>query len=173
MSFGLGLVHCRSGKQKLNTKSSTESEVVGTSNYVPYNVYLKNFIEAQGQVLKNNVIYLDNQSAMKMEKNGRNSCTGNSRHIHIRYFFVKDRQDKKEFTIEYCPTGHMLADYFTKPLQGRLFHIFREVIMGWRYISTLDGLAPHPSKECVGNMDECDTVKMQGGKQRREHMQKW
>jgi len=90
MSFGLGLVHYRSGKQELNTKSSTESEVVGTSNYVPYNVYLKNFIEAQGQVLKKNVIYQDNQSAMKMEKNGRNSCTRNSRHIHIRYFFVKD-----------------------------------------------------------------------------------
>jgi len=58
----------------------------------------------------------------------------------------------------------MLADYFTKPLHGRLFHIFREVIMGWRYISTLDELAPHPSKERVGNMDECDTIKIQQGK---------
>jgi len=164
MSFGLGLLHCRSGKQKLNTKSLTELEVVGTSDYVPYNFYLKNFIEAQGQVLKKNVIYQDNQSAMKMEKNGRNSCTWNSRHINIRYFFVKDRHDKKEITIEYCPTGRMLADYFTKPLQGRLFHIFREVIMRWRHISTLDELAQHPSKEHVGNMDGCDTVKLQGEK---------
>jgi len=36
--------------------------------------------------------------------------------------------------------------------------------MGWRYISTLDELAPHPSKERVGNMDECDTIKIQQGK---------
>ena len=68
-------------------------------------------------------------SAMKMEKNGRNSCTGNSRHISIRYCFVKDRLDKKEFTLEYCPTGNMIANYFTKPLQGALFNKFCAVIM--------------------------------------------
>lgn len=55
---------------------------------------------------------------MKLEINGRNSCTGNSCHISIRYFFVKDRVDNKEFAIEYCPTKEMIADYFTKPLQG-------------------------------------------------------
>ena len=54
--------------------------------------------------------------AMLMEKNGRNSCTGNSRHINIRYFFIKDRIDKKEVKVEYCPTEHMVADYFCKPL---------------------------------------------------------
>ena len=40
--------------------------------------------------------------------------------------------------------------------------------MGWKHISTLDELAPHPSKESVGNMDECDTVKIQEGKNREE-----
>ena len=63
-------------------------------------------------------------STMKMEKNGRNTCTGNSRHISIRYFFVKDRLDKKEFRLDYCPTGNMIADFFTKPLQGALFNKF-------------------------------------------------
>ena len=38
MSFGLGLVHGRSSKQKLNTKSSTEAEVVGVSEYLTYNI---------------------------------------------------------------------------------------------------------------------------------------
>ena len=70
-----------------------------------------------------------------MEKNGQNSCTGNSRHIDIRYFFVKDRVEKGEMNIEYCPTGMMLADYFTKPLQGSLFNKFRDVIMGFAHIS--------------------------------------
>ena len=72
-----------------------------------------------------------------MLKNGRNSCTGNSRHINIRYFFVKDRIDKKEIRVEYCPSLIMLADFFTKQLQGRLFIKFREVIMGYRPISDL------------------------------------
>ena len=53
-----------------------------------------------------------------MGGNGRNSCTVNSRHIPIRYFPAKERFNKDKFIIEYCPTESMLADFFTKPLQG-------------------------------------------------------
>ena len=95
------------------------------------------FLSAQGYEIKDNVLYQDNQSTILMLKNGRNSCTGNSRHIHIRYFFVKDRVDKKELRIEYCPSLIMLADFFTKPLQGLLFQKFRDVIMGYKLISSL------------------------------------
>ena len=80
MSFGTGIVHGKASKQKLNTKSSTETEVVGTSDYLPYNIWIMYFMEHQGYKLKNNTLNQDNQSAIKMEKNGRNSCTGNSRH---------------------------------------------------------------------------------------------
>jgi len=31
----------------------------------------------------------------------------------------------------------MLADYFTKPLQGKQFRLLREFIMGWRPLSDL------------------------------------
>ena len=44
MSLGTGEIHTRSAKQKLNTKSSTEAEVVVTSDYVPYNTWLRNFL---------------------------------------------------------------------------------------------------------------------------------
>ena len=49
------------------------------------------FLESQGYEVKENVIYQDNESEIKMEKNGRNSCNGNSGHVIIRYFFIKDR----------------------------------------------------------------------------------
>ena len=52
-----------------------------------------------------------------------------SRHINIRYFFVQDRIGSGEIKVEYCPTAEMLADYFTKPLQGVLFRKFRDEIM--------------------------------------------
>ena len=39
MSMGLGVTHCRSIKQKLNMESSTESELVSASDYVPYNIW--------------------------------------------------------------------------------------------------------------------------------------
>ena len=51
-------------------------------------------MKEQGYEIQKNEVYQDNQSAMKMKINGRNSCIGNSRHIDIRYFFTKDRVDK-------------------------------------------------------------------------------
>ena len=117
------------------------------SKYVLYKICLINFMEAQGYKFKDKVLFQDNMSAMKMERNGRNSCTGNSRHISIRYFFVKDQLDKKEFRLDYCPTGNMIADFFTKPLQGALFNRFRGVLMGWEHIVTI---SPSRNKECVG-----------------------
>ena len=107
------------------------------SDMSPHTTWLSCFLENQGYILKDNILYQDNQSAIKLEKNGRNSCTGNLRHIGIRYFFVKDRVDKGEISIEYCPTEYMLADYFTKPLQGKVFRVFRRVIMGYETISWL------------------------------------
>ena len=86
-----------------------------------------------------------------MHKNGRNSCTGNSRHINVRYFFVKKRINKGEMRVEYCPTLLMLADFFTKPLLGKQFKLFRDVIMGYKSIFDLDPSLISSIKECVGN----------------------
>ena len=140
MSFGRGVFHTRSTKQRINTRSSTESELVGMYEYMPYNIWVQNFMEAQGYKLKSNIIYQDNQSAIKMETNGRASCSDRSRHINIRYFFVKDYVRRNEIQIQYCPTDKMLADYFTKPLQGSLFRKFRAIVMGWEPLSALQDL---------------------------------
>ena len=72
-----------------------------------------------------------------MLKNGRNSCTGNSGHVNVKYFFVKDRIDIGEIRVEYCPSLLMLEDFFTKPLRGKLFKNFRDIIMGYAPFSTL------------------------------------
>ena len=50
---------------------------------------------------------------------------------------MKDRVDKKELNTSYCPTEAMLADFFTKPLQGSLFRLLRSVIMGHEGIEVL------------------------------------
>ena len=84
MSFGTGIIHGRSSKQKLNAKSSTEAEIIGVSEYLPFHIWVVNFLEKQGYKTSRKILFQDNQSAMKLEKNGRNSCTGNSRHIDIR-----------------------------------------------------------------------------------------
>ena len=137
VSFGIGAAHARSTTSKVNVKSATESELVSAAEYLPYTLWFRYFMESQGYKIKNNTLYQDNKSAILMEINGRNSCTGNSRHINIRYFWIKDRVDNKEVRVEYLPTHIMLADYFTKPLQGEQFRILREYIMGWKPLSEL------------------------------------
>ena len=48
MSMGVGTFHAsRSSKQKLNTKSSTETELVGVSEYLPFNIWAVNFLREQ------------------------------------------------------------------------------------------------------------------------------
>jgi hypothetical protein len=154
ISMGTGMLHCKSSTQKINTKSTTESELVGVSEYLPYDIWYILFFGAQGYKIRQNILFQDNESAIKMEKNGRNSCTGNSRHIDIKYFWVKDRVDKKEVEVKYCPTKLMLADYFTKALQGSLFRMFRDIIMGYTHIDTILLDPSYPLKERVENTDK-------------------
>ena len=44
-------------------------------------------------------------------------------------FFIKDRVASNEIRIEYCPTEDMIADFFTKPLQGKQFYKLRDQVM--------------------------------------------
>ena len=88
MSHGLGIIHTQSSRQKLNTKSSSELEVVGVSDYVPYPIWVELFLGDQGYDLQENIVYEDNQSLMKLEKNGRKLCRQKSQHTHIRFFLL-------------------------------------------------------------------------------------
>jgi hypothetical protein len=166
ISFGTGGIVCKSTKQKLNTKSSTEAELVGASDYLPNTIWVKHFLDAQGFHLSDNVLEQDNESAIKLEKNGRSSAGQKSRHINVRYFWIKDRVRQEGIHIRHCPTLQMLADFFTKPLEGALFRRFRDVILGYKHVDSLSAhLLPvieehSPSEERVGEgnrIAECGT----------------
>jgi hypothetical protein len=86
----------------------------------------------QGQGFENKaVLFQDNQAAMLLEKNGQASSGKRTRHLNIRYYFITDHIAKQELTVEYCPTKEMLADFFTKPLQGSLFRALRDQVMNF------------------------------------------
>ena len=53
-----------------------------------------------------------------------------SKHIDIRFFFIKDRIEKGKMEVVFCGTNDMVADYLTKPLQGEKFRGFRNKILG-------------------------------------------
>jgi hypothetical protein len=138
MSLGTGAVYSTSKKQKLNTKSSTEAELVGVDDVLPQALWTTYFMEAQGYGVST-ILNQDNQSTIKLCENGKASSGKGTRHINIRYFFITDRIARKEVAIQYCPTKEMVADYFTKPLQGELFYKFRDQIMGVVPMDTITG----------------------------------
>ena len=137
MTMGTGIIHGKGSKQKMNSRSSTETEVIGNSEYLPYPIWFEYFMEAQGRKIKSHLLWQDNEGAERFAKNGRISCTSNSRHISIKYFWVTDRVKQGKIEVKHCPTEKMLADFFTKALQGKLFHKFRAIIMGWKHVSSL------------------------------------
>ena len=74
-------------------------------------------------------MYQDNMSAMLLEKNGKKYSTKNTKHINVRYYFIKDWVETGDVVIEYCLTEKMLGGHFKNPLQGELFRKFRAEIM--------------------------------------------
>jgi hypothetical protein len=112
LSFGIGAVMSESSKQKLNTKSLRQAELVGVGDYLPYPIWAKKYLAAQAYVLKENIFYQDNQSTITFEKNGPKSCGPNSRHINIQYSFFKDCLGLEDIDVQHCPAEHMLADFF-------------------------------------------------------------
>jgi hypothetical protein len=129
LSMGQGAIYCTSNKQKLVSRSSTESEVVGVHDVLPQILWTRHFLRDQGVPVDDVVLYQDNTSSMHLEKNGRSSSSKRTRHMNIRYFYITDQVSGKKLRIEHCPTGNMIADYFTKPLQGTLFKRMRDAIM--------------------------------------------
>ena len=128
--MGRGFPISMSTKQKLNTRSSTESELVAVDDCMPAMMWTRYFLEAQGYQANETIVYQDNQSAILLEKNGKASSSKRTKHINIRYFFITDRVASGDLTLEWCPTDDMIGDFFTKPNQGALFIKFRDMIMG-------------------------------------------
>ena len=57
-----------STKQKLVTRSSTETEIVGADDFMPAICWTRYFLEAQGYKVRDNILYQDNKSAILLEE---------------------------------------------------------------------------------------------------------
>jgi hypothetical protein len=133
LTLGKGTVTSLSCKQKINTRSSTESELVriDDDDVIAKMLWTKLMIEAQGFKLKN-IAHCDNTSSMKLEANGKSSSGKRTRHFNIKYFYVTDLLKRGEVILEYCPTDKMIGGYMTKPLVGAKFMFFRNQIMSFQ-----------------------------------------
>ena len=129
MSMGGGAVTRFSWKHKMNVKSSTEAELIGTHDAMPQVQQTKHFMQAQGYDITDNIMYQDNKSAILLESNGKMSRSKRTKHIHVCFFYIKDVIERGDMSVEYCPTGEIWADILTKPLQGIAFKKMRDMLM--------------------------------------------
>jgi hypothetical protein len=86
LSMGKGSTCSASKSQRLNTKSSTEPEVVGVDDVMAQVLWTRYFLEAQGHKVEKNTVCQDNQSAALLERNGHGSSSERTRHINVRCF---------------------------------------------------------------------------------------
>jgi ABC-type transport system involved in Fe-S cluster assembly fused permease/ATPase subunit len=118
--LGNATIYVKSGKKKIVTRPSTESELVGISDSLSQVLWTREYLTFAGLNMGPALMYQDNMSTIFLAKKGR-STSERSRHIKIRYFFIKHYIEKKEISVEYLPTGEMIADILTKPLHGTKF----------------------------------------------------
>ena len=130
MTMGGGAMQTLTRKQKLNSRSSTEAELIGVDDAITQILWTKLFMAEQGYPIEKNILFQDNKSSILLETNGRSSAGRRSRALNIRYFFVTDQVNQGNLEIEYMPTDDMWADFMTKPLQGEKFRKFCALIQG-------------------------------------------
>ena len=106
------------------------AELVAVDDFLAKIVWLRKFLHGLGYSLHSNVLFQDNTSAILMAKNGRLCLGKRNRAIDIRYFAIRDAIELGDVEIKHIGTDQMIADYFTKCLQGKKFFDFRKIILG-------------------------------------------
>lgn len=107
-----------STKQRLNTRSSTKSEIVAVHNFHPKRLWTLRFMECQEYLLEMK-LYQDNKSVITLETKGRLSLGKRSCTISIHYFAMKDSADRDGIELIHCPTDSMVGDFFNQAPAGK------------------------------------------------------
>ena len=128
LTVGGGSILAKSSKQKIVTKSSTESELVAITDSIGEIIWLRNFLVEQGYQMPPAVLFQDNMSTIALCERGE--AGHRTKHIKIRNFFIKELIDGGEVVVRHMPTDDMVADILTKPLQGAKFEVLCDRLVG-------------------------------------------
>ena len=122
-----GAVSWLSKKQSVVTLSTAEAEYVALSTATQEAVWLRKLLESFGETQdKATVVMEDNQGAICIAKNPAEHSR--TKHIDIRYHYIREALSENIIELNYCPTQHMIADILTKPLpKGRFEMLCNEM----------------------------------------------
>ncbi len=129
LSMGKGAVVSYSRNIKMNTRSLTETELVGADMFMPEIIWLLCFIQLQGYEAECIRLYQDNTNSQLLMKNGFFLCGKKTKLIKAKFFFIKNKVDVGEVRVIDCSTEEIWADILTKPLQGMAFRKMQAELM--------------------------------------------
>ncbi|KAG5894852.1 hypothetical protein JTB14_023701 [Gonioctena quinquepunctata] len=107
-----------SSKQTCVAQSSMEAEYISAGIASQELVHLEGIL-SEFKVCESVVLKIDNLGAISLIKNVENSKR--SKHIDIKYHFMKDLCLQKRIISQYIPTNENVSDMFTKPLNKEIF----------------------------------------------------
>ena len=120
-------VSWRSKKQPIVALSSTEAEYIALCSASQEVVWLRRLLHGVGQEQSGaTVVFEDNQGAMSLSRNPKDHSR--TKHIDVKYHFVRESVEKEIIRVVYCPTAEMVADILTKGLARLKFEKFREAM---------------------------------------------
>lgn len=116
--FGSNLLAWFCKKQNVVALSTAEAEYVAAALACTELVCLKGLLQ-DFNCPSNSMLFVDNQSAIKLMESNENGKR--SKHIDIKYHFIKDLISKRDIIVNYVSTNENVADILTKAL-GKLKH---------------------------------------------------
>ncbi|CAI7839607.1 unnamed protein product [Closterium sp. NIES-53] len=117
----IGPISWNSSKQELVSLSSAKAEFIAACAATREGLYLQELLDEAKFVTPNQfTLQCDNQSAITIAN--KPGFVNRTKHISLRYFFVKDAIDKGRMRLVYCPTSDMAADSLNKKLTRQKFH---------------------------------------------------
>ena len=117
--LGERLISWSSKKQKSISTATAEAEYIAAGSCCAQILWMKNQLQDYGLSYSKIPIYCDNQSDIAMTGNPvQHSLT---KHISIRYHFIREHVMEGTIELHFVPTDQQLADIFTKPLAKAIF----------------------------------------------------
>ncbi|KAK8934250.1 hypothetical protein KSP39_PZI014288 [Platanthera zijinensis] len=119
-NMGTAAFSWSSKKQATIALSSCEAEYIAAAVCACQAIWLRNLLEELHHVQDcPTTVLVDNMSAIQIAKNP--VLHGRSKHIEMRYHFLREQVEQKIVEVVYCPTGEQVADIFTKALKVETF----------------------------------------------------